>query len=58
MVVPAIPEIATCGATIEEARFMAEDAIRCFLESALQTGEAIPDDVGCAGTERVAVVLY
>ena len=31
--VPAIPEICTFGATLEEAREMAEDAIRCYLES-------------------------
>jgi len=35
IMVPAIPEICTFGATIEEAREMAEDAIRCYLESAL-----------------------
>ena len=31
--VPAIPEICTFGETMEEAREMAEDAIRCYLES-------------------------
>ena len=31
--VPAIPEICTFGETLEEAREMAEDAIRCYLES-------------------------
>ena len=40
--VPAIPEICTYGETIEEAREMARDAIRCFLESAFETGEPIP----------------
>lgn len=42
VIVPAIPEIATFGSTIENARAMAKDAIRCFLESAIRTGEAIP----------------
>lgn len=45
VIVPAIPEICTFGQTLEEARKMAEDAIRCFLESALRTGEPIPKDI-------------
>jgi hypothetical protein len=35
---------------------MAKDAVRCFLESALKTGEAIPKDVEPAA-ELVAVTL-
>lgn len=34
--VPAIPEICTYGDTINEAREMARDAIRCYLESAMK----------------------
>ncbi len=56
VLVPAIPEICTFGTTREEARAMAEDAIRCFLESALKTGEAIPEDVEPT-TEHVAVTV-
>jgi antitoxin HicB len=56
VVVPAIPEICTFGETIEEARQMATDAIRCFLESARETGETIPEDVVPA-SERVAVTV-
>jgi antitoxin HicB len=56
VMVPAIPEICTFGETLAEARQMAEDAIRCFLESAIKTGEAIPEDVEPA-TEQVAVTL-
>lgn len=56
VVVPAIPEICTSGDTIEEAREMATDAIRCFLESARETGETIPEDVVPA-SERVAVTV-
>jgi predicted RNase H-like HicB family nuclease len=37
VVVPAIPEICTFGETLSEARRMAKDALRCFLESALRT---------------------
>jgi predicted RNase H-like HicB family nuclease len=43
VVVPAIPEICTFGETLPEARRMAKDAVRCFLEGALKTGEAIPE---------------
>lgn len=44
MVVPAISEICTFGETLEEASAMAEDAIRCYLESAIELDETIPDD--------------
>ena len=54
VLVPAIPEICTFGENAEEARRMAEDAIRCFLESALKTGEPIPRDIEPA-LEQVAV---
>ena len=45
VVFPAIPEICTFGETQEEARAMALDALRCYLESALKNGETLPDDV-------------
>jgi predicted RNase H-like HicB family nuclease len=54
--VPAIPEICTFGETLPEARRMAKDAVRCFLESVLKTGEAIPKDVEPA-TEYIAVCV-
>ena len=56
VMVPALPEIVTYGRTMDEARDMARDAIRCVLESALKTGEPIPDDVQPT-TERVALTL-
>ncbi len=56
VVVPAIPEICTFGETLGDAREMAKDAIRCFLESAIKTGEPIPEDVAPA-TERLAVTV-
>ena len=37
VIVPALPEIITCGHTFKEAREMARDAIHCVLESALKT---------------------
>jgi len=60
VVVPAIPEICTFGETLEEARVMAVDAIRCYLESAMQLGEPIPSDTLTAREpikERLAVAL-
>jgi len=57
VLVPAIPEICTYGDTLEEAREMARDAIRCYLESALKTGEPIPGDVAEITTEKVAVTI-
>ena len=56
VLVPALPEICTFGETLSEARAMAKDALRCFLESALQTGEPIPEDIEPA-TEHIAVVV-
>jgi len=56
VIVPAIPEISSFGDTLAEAREMAEDAIRCFLESAMKTGEPIPKDIEPA-TERIEVTL-
>ena len=55
--VPAIREICTYGETLEEAREMARDAIRCYLESAIRTGEPIPHDLAEVTTERVAVTV-
>ena len=45
VVVPAMPEICTFGETLEEAREMARDGIRCVLESARETGEPIPQAI-------------
>ena len=56
VLVPAIPEICTFGDTIEEAREMAKDAIRCYLESAIKHGEAIAADVEPA-KERIKVAV-
>jgi len=55
--VPALPEICTYGGTMEEARAMAGDAIRCYLRSAIDTGEYIPGDVKEPTTERVEVSI-
>ena len=54
--VPALPEIITYGMTMEEARYMAEDAFRCVLESMRKEGEPIPDDVQ-PSTEQLAISI-
>lgn len=41
---PALPGLVTEGDTMEEAREMAEDALRGYLESLLEDGESIPSD--------------
>ena len=40
--VPALPGIVTEGRTLEEARLMAADAIKCHLESLVKDGEPVP----------------
>ncbi|GAB4111476.1 MAG: hypothetical protein Kow001_12910 [Acidobacteriota bacterium] len=56
VLVPAIPEICTFGESMEEARAMAADAIRCYLESAIKNGEEIPEDRE-PRQERLAVAV-
>jgi antitoxin HicB len=56
VVVPALPEICTFGETIEEAREMAADALKCVLESILKDNEPIPSDVA-PSREILAVTL-
>ena len=41
---PALPGLVTEGETMEEARRMAEDALRGYLESLLDDGLTIPPD--------------
>lgn len=42
--VPAFPEITTFGDSLEEARFMAQDALELVILSRLEAGEKIPED--------------
>jgi predicted RNase H-like HicB family nuclease len=41
---PALPGLVTEGDTMEEARRMAEDALRLYLESLIEDGAPIPSD--------------
>lgn len=54
--VPAFPEIATCGDSIEEARFMAQDALELVVLSWLEEGEKIPSDKKPARVPKGAIV--
>ena len=42
---PALPGLVTEGDTLEDARTMAEDAIRAYVESLRADGQPIPEDV-------------
>ncbi len=56
--VPALPGCVTEGDTLEEARRMAEDAIRLYCESLLCDGKSLPPDVAKSPVhERIAVPL-
>jgi antitoxin HicB len=57
VIVPALPEICTSGDTLEEARAMAADAIKCVLESLQKDHEPIPADTLEAHHETLAVSL-
>jgi predicted RNase H-like HicB family nuclease len=57
---PALPGLVTEGDTLEEARTMAEDAIRGYLESLRKDGLPVPEDKKLALQpikEEVKVVL-
>ena len=54
VIFPAIPEICTFGKTLKEAREMAKDALRCFLESAAKERSLLPKDTAPL-RERIAV---
>ena len=44
VLVPLLPGLVTYGRTLDEAREMAHDAIRCYLESLLKRKEKVPQE--------------
>jgi antitoxin HicB len=57
---PALPGLVTEGDTLEEAREMAQDAIKAYLESLHKDGRPIPEDKELRNEpvkERVSVLL-
>ena len=58
MTCPALSGVVTQGETLEEARAMAADAIRGYLESLTKAGLPIPNDMAPAPIkEKITVVL-
>jgi antitoxin HicB len=55
--IPALNGLTTEGDTLQQARAMAADAIRCYLESLQKHGEEIPVEHEPAVTRRIAVNL-
>ena len=53
--VPAFPEIATFGDSLEESRFMAQDALELVILSRLEEGEVLPKDKKPAKTSSKAI---
>lgn len=53
---PALPGLVTEGDTLEEARLMAEDALRGYLESLREDGLTVPADKTPI-TERMEIAL-
>ena len=45
VIIPALPGCVTEGDTLDEAREMAVDAIKCYCESLLKDGLPLPEDV-------------
>jgi antitoxin HicB len=56
VVVPAIPEVCTFGQTLKEARAMAAEAIKCYIESALKANEPIPEDCE-PSIDKIAIMV-
>lgn len=54
--VPALPEICTGGSSLEEARFMAQDALELVVLSRLENGEDVPSDIKPAKIPRNAKI--
>jgi antitoxin HicB len=54
--VPLLPGLITYGRTLNEAREMARDAIKCHLEGLREAGEPIPDE-RTARKEKLLVAL-
>ncbi len=60
VVFPGIPEIVTFGRSLDEARRMAADALKCHLEGLLKDGMALPEEKSPRGKlskEELVVTL-
>jgi predicted RNase H-like HicB family nuclease len=50
---PAIPDLATRGETVEEARLMAEDCLRGYLQVLRETGRNLEPDLPEGGVRAI-----
>jgi antitoxin HicB len=57
---PALPGLVTYGASLEEARAMAADAIRGYIECLREDGEPVPESDPAAAplVDRVSVTTF
>jgi len=56
VIVPLLPGLITYGRSLEEARKMARDAIRCYIESLLKEKEKIPQEKSIL-QEKISISL-
>ena len=54
---PAIPNLATQGETLDEARAMAEDCLRCYLGGLAADGRPLPDGEAPRDAVREAITV-
>ncbi len=54
---PAIANLATQGETLEEARIMAEDCLRCYLEAVAADGRPLPEGEAPREAVREAITV-
>ena len=54
---PAIPNLATQGETLDEARAMAEDCLRCYLEGLSADGRPLPQGEPRRDAVREAITV-
>jgi antitoxin HicB len=54
---PAIPNLATQGETLDEARMMAEDCLRCYVEGMAADGRPLPEGEAARDAVREAITI-
>lgn len=54
---PAISNLATQGETLDEARTMAEDCLRCYLEGLAEDGSPLPEAEASREAMREAITV-
>ena len=57
VIFPAIPNLATQGETLDEARATAEDCLRCYLERLAADGRPLPDGEPAPDAVREAITV-